>query len=265
MTFTDTHTHLYEEQFDLDRTAMVERSINSGVSKMIIPNVDSTTIKGMMELVQQFPSNVFPMMGLHPCYVKPETYKEELEIIKSNLFGVGDNNSPLGVSGFVAVGEIGIDLYWDKTTLEIQKEAFGLQCNWAIEKNLPVAIHSRDSTHVLIEILKKRKQNPRGVFHCFTGSAEEANEILKLGFYLGIGGVVTYKNTHLRDTLKHIPLDKIVLETDSPYLPPVPYRGKRNESAYTKLVAETLCTVYEKGLDEIAAVTTQNAKDLFGI
>ena len=255
MTLIDTHTHLYEEQFDADRTEMIQRAIDNGVSKMIIPNVDATTIKGMMDLVKQFPEHIFPMMGLHPCYVKPETYKAELEIIKSNL----DKGE------FVAVGEIGIDLYWDKTTLYIQKEAFELQCDWAIEKNLPVAIHSRDSTHILIELLKKRKHKPRGVFHCFTGSLEEANEIIKLGFYLGIGGVLTYKNTHLRDTLKHIPLDKIVLETDAPYLPPVPYRGKRNESAYTKLVAETLCTVYEKGLDEIAAVTTQNARDLFGI
>jgi TatD DNase family protein len=154
-------------------------------------------------------------------------------------------------------------MHWDKSTLEIQKEAFEIQCDWAIEKNLPVAIHARESTHILIEILKKRKQNPHGVFHCFTGSLEEANEIIKLGFYLGIGGVVTYKNTNLRDTLKHIPIDKIILETDSPYLPPVPYRGKRNESSYTKLVAETLCTVYEKGLDEIATITTQNAQDLF--
>ena len=255
MTLIDTHTHLYEEQFDADRTEMIQRAIDNGVSKMIIPNVDATTIKGMMDLVQQFPTNVFPMMGLHPCYVKPETYKTELEIIKSNL----DKGE------FVAVGEIGIDLYWDKTTLDIQKEAFELQCDWAIEKSLPVAIHSRDSTHILIELLKKMKDKPHGVFHCFTGSLEEANEIIKLGFYLGIGGVLTYKNTHLRDTLKHIPLDKIVLETDAPYLPPVPHRGKRNESAYTKLVAETLCTVYEKGLDEIAVVTTQNATNLFGI
>ncbi len=276
MILVDTHTHLYEEQFDVDRTAMIERAIADHVSKMIIPNVDSTTIDVMLDLVKQFPQHIFPMMGLHPCYVKQETYKQELEIVRKNLFGVeiSDKSNEIYkishltshiLNPFVAVGEIGIDLYWDKTTLDIQKEAFELQCDWAIEKNLPVAIHSRDSTHVLIEILKNRKQNPRGVFHCFTGSIEEANEILKFGFYLGIGGVVTYKNTHLRDTLKHIPLNKIVLETDSPYLPPVPYRGKRNESAYTKLVAETLCVVYEKGLDEIAAITTQNAKDLFGI
>ncbi len=268
--FIDTHTHLNEEQFDADRTAMIERAIKDGVSKMIIPNVDSTTIKGMMDLVQQFPTHIFPMMGLHPCYVKPETYKQELDIIMQYLFRCVDdvkisNLKSEILNPFVAVGEIGIDMHWDKSTLEIQKEAFELQCDWATEKNLPVAIHSRESTHILIDILKNRKQNPRGVFHCFTGSLEEANEILKLGFYLGIGGVVTYKNTHLRDTLKQIPLDKIILETDSPYLPPEPYRGKRNESAYTKLVAETLCTVYEKGLDEIAAITTQNACDLFGI
>ena len=256
-TFVDTHTHLYEAQFDADRTAMIERAINTGVSKMIIPNVDATTIKGMLDLVQQFPTNIFPMMGLHPCYVKPESYKAELEIVRQYLFNdhkeISNLQSPISNS-FIAVGEIGLDLYWDKSTLDIQKEAFELQCDWAIEKQLPVAIHSRDSTHILIELLKKRKNKPRGVFHCFTGSLEEANEILKLGFYVGIGGVVTYKNTHLRDTLKHLPLDKIVLETDAPYLPPVPFRGKRNESAYTKL-----------GLDEIAAVTTQNAKDLFGI
>ena len=267
-TFVDTHTHLYEAQFDADRTAMIERAINTGVSKMIIPNVDATTIKGMLDLVQQFPTNIFPMMGLHPCYVKPESYKAELEIVRQYLFNdhkeISNLQSAISNS-FIAVGEIGLDLYWDKSTLDIQKEAFELQCDWAIEKQLPVAIHSRDSTHILIELLKKRKNKPRGVFHCFTGSLEEANEILKLGFYVGIGGVVTYKNTHLRDTLKHLPLDKIVLETDAPYLPPVPFRGKRNESAYTKLVAETLCSVYEKGLEEIADVTTQNAKDLFGI
>lgn len=271
MNLVDTHTHLYEEQFDADRTVMIERAIASNVSKMIIPNVDSTTIEPMLDLVKQFPSTIFAMIGLHPCYVKPETYKQELEIIRKYLFGeveniVGDaslycNNG----NTFVAVGEIGIDLHWDKSTLDIQKEAFQIQCDWAIEKNLPIAIHSRESTPILIEILKKRKENPRGVFHCFTGSLEEANEIIKLGFYLGIGGVVTYKNTNLRDTLKQISLNKIVLETDSPYLPPVPYRGKRNESAYTKLIAETLCTVYEKGLKEIADITTQNAKTLFEI
>jgi len=255
MLLVDTHTHLYEEQFEQDRREMIERAIAAGVSKMLVPNVDSTTIEPMLALTQQFPGNLFPMIGLHPCYVKPDTYQQELSSVKAEL----DKGT------FVAVGEIGIDLYWDKTTLEIQKETFEIQCDWAIEKNIPVAIHSRDAMHVLLESLKKRKQVPRGVFHCFTGSQEEAKEILKLGFYLGIGGVVTYKNTHLRDTLKQLPLDRIVLETDAPYLPPVPFRGKRNESAYTKIVAETLCTVYGKGLDEIADITTQNAHQLFGI
>lgn len=261
----DTHTHLYEAQFDTDRTAMIERAIAEGISKMIIPNVDATTIQPMLDIVEQFPNYVFPMIGLHPCYVKPDTYKQELETIEQYLFSNLTTHDSQLTTNFVAVGEIGIDLHWDKTTLEIQKEAFEIQCDWAIEKKLPVAIHSRESAYLLIEILKKRKQNPSGVFHCFTGSYEEAKEIIKLGFHLGIGGVVTYKNTHLRDTLKQLPLDKIVLETDAPYLPPVPYRGKRNESAYTKIVAETLCTVYEKGLAEIATITTQNAMQLFGI
>lgn len=265
MILIDTHTHLYEEQFDIDRTTMIERAISSDVAKLIIPNVDTTTIQPMLDIVKQFPNNIFPMIGLHPCYVKQATYKQELAIMEKYLFSKPMTNDSQLMTNFVAVGEIGIDLHWDKTTLAIQKEAFEIQCDWAIEKKLPVAIHARESTYVLIEILKKRKQNPSGVFHCFTGSLEEAKEIIKLGFYLGIGGVVTYKNTHLRETLKHIPLDKIVLETDAPYLPPVPYRGKRNESAYTKIVAETLCSVYEKGLDEIATITSKNANQLFRI
>ncbi len=261
MILVDTHTHLYEDAFDTDRVQMIEHAINEGVFKMIIPNVDSSTIMPMLDIVNEFPLNIFPMMGLHPCYVKPETYKQELEMIKRYLFE--SNIKPS--SNFVAVGEIGIDLHWDKTTLEIQKEAFELQCDWAIERNLPIAIHSRDSTAILIEILRERNENPCGVFHCFTGSLEEAKQIIDLGFMLGIGGVVTYKNTHLRDTLRHIPLEHIVLETDAPYLPPVPFRGQRNESSYTKIVAETLCSVYDKGLDEIASTTTANAHKLFSI
>lgn len=257
MQLIDTHTHLYEAQFNEDRNCMIQRALEQQVQKMIIPNVDSTTIQPMLDLVQQYPNNIFAMMGLHPCYVKPETYKTELASVEKNLFQSKEK--------YVAIGEIGIDLYWDKSTLDIQKEAFEIQCDWALALNLPIAIHSRDSTYVLVEILKKRKQNPKGVFHCFTGSLEEANEIIKLGFYLGIGGVATYKNTHLRETLKNISLDKIVLETDAPYLPPIPYRGKRNESAYIKIVAETLCTVYEKSFDEIAHITTSNAENLFSI
>ncbi|MCB0513540.1 MAG: TatD family hydrolase [Bacteroidetes bacterium] len=249
----DTHTHLYEENFDQDRIEMIQRAFDAGIKNLLIPNVDAATIEPMMAICKSYPNQIFPMLGLHPCYVKQETYKTELALIYNKI---KDSNP-------IAIGEIGIDLYWDKTTLEIQKEAFETQCDWALEHQLPIAIHSRDSTHVILDILKKRKQNPSGVFHCFTGSFEEAKEIIKLGFSLGIGGVVTYKNTHLRDTLSKIELQHIVLETDAPYLPPVPYRGKRNESAYTLLVAETLATVYQRPLEEIAQQTTQNAKNLF--
>lgn len=254
-TIIDTHTHLYEKQFDGDRDVMIQRALENGVQKMLIPNVDSTTIAPMLAICSRYPQHIFPMIGIHPCSIKPDTHQQELDAVYKCL----------QQEKFVAVGEIGIDLYWDKTTLDIQKDAFNQQCDWALEFNLPIAIHSRDATHVIIEILKHRKQNPKGVFHCFTGSFEEAQEILKLGFYLGIGGVVSYKNTHLRETLKRLPLEKIVLETDAPYLPPVPHRGKRNESAYTTLVVETLCTVYEKSYTEIAEITTKNAVELFGI
>lgn len=253
MFLIDTHTHLYEENFDQDRIEMIQRAFDAGIKNLLIPNVDAATIEPMMAICKSYPNQIFPMLGLHPCYVKQETYKTELALIYNKI---KDSNP-------IAIGEIGIDLYWDKTTLEIQKEAFETQCDWALEHQLPIAIHSRDSTHVILDILKKRKQNPSGVFHCFTGSFEEAQEIIKLGFSLGIGGVVTYKNTHLRDTLSKIELQHIVLETDAPYLPPVPYRGKRNESAYTLLVAETLATVYQRPLEEIAQQTTQNAKNLF--
>lgn len=249
----DTHTHLYERQFQSDRDAMIQRAFAAGVSPLLIPNVDSSTITPMLQVCEKYPEQILPMMGLHPCYVKPDTYTKELALVYEYL----------QKQKFVAVGEIGIDMHWDKSTLEIQKEAFHQQCDWALEFNLPVAIHARESNYILIELLKNRSSNPTGVFHCFTGSVEEAKEILKLGFYLGIGGVVTYKNTNLRDTLKHIPLDNIVLETDAPYLPPVPHRGKRNESAYTQLVAEMLCTVYEMSYEEIANHTTANAKRLF--
>lgn len=253
MFLIDTHTHLYEENFDQDRIEMIQRAFDAGIKNLLIPNVDAATIEPMMAICKSYPNQIFPMLGLHPCYVKQEIYKTELALIYNKI---KDSNP-------IAIGEIGIDLYWDKTTLEIQKEAFETQCDWALEHQLPIAIHSRDSTHVILDILKKRKQNPRGVFHCFTGSFEEAQEIIKLGFSLGIGGVVTYKNTHLRETLSKIELQHIVLETDAPYLPPVPYRGKRNESAYTLLVAETLATVYQRPLEEIAQQTTQNAKNLF--
>lgn len=253
MLLIDTHTHLYEDQFSEDREQMIQRAFEANVKKLLIPNVDSESIQPMLSICQQYPTQIFPMLGLHPCYVKPETYKQELE----NIYSYLKNNS------VVAIGEIGIDLYWDKTTLDIQKEAFELQCDWAIEHQLPIAIHSRESTYILIDILKQRKAVPKGVFHCFTGSYEEAKEIIKLGFYLGIGGVVTYKNTHLRETLAKIDLQHIVLETDAPYLPPHPHRGKRNESAYIPLIAEMLSNVYQQPIEAIAEQTSRNALELF--
>jgi TatD DNase family protein len=255
MFLIDTHTHLYEEQFDNDRDMMIRRALDAGVQRMLIPNVDVSTIEPMLNICNAYPKHIFPMLGLHPCYVKPDNYRQELDTIYQAV----------KTNKIVAIGEIGIDLHWDKTTLDIQQEAFEIQCDWALEYGLPIAIHSRESTYVIIDILKKRKQNPRGVFHCFTGSYEEAKEIIKLGFSLGIGGVVTYKNTHLRETLSKIDLQHIVLETDAPYLPPVPHRGKRNESAYINFITNTLSTVYQQTVEQIAEQTTKNAAALFGI
>lgn len=255
MILVDTHTHLYEQQFDDDRPLVIKNALLNHVQKMLIPNVDTSTIEPMLAICNQYPNHIFPMLGLHPCYVKPDTYLQELDAIHQYIL----KRKP------IAIGEIGIDLYWDKTTLDIQKEVFEIQCDWAVQHQLPIAIHSRESTSVIIDILKNRTQNPAGVFHCFTGSYEEAQEIIKLGYYLGIGGVVTYKNTNLRNTLSKIDLKHIVLETDSPYLPPVPHRGKRNESAYTYLVADTLSAVYQLDIKEVAKQTTANATQLFGI
>lgn len=253
MQIIDTHCHLYDKQFDADRTAMIERAIASGVSLLLLPNVDSTTLDGLKKLCSEFPALCLPMMGVHPCSIV-QNYKEELALAEQEL----------RTGNYIAVGEIGLDFYWDKTYIPEQEGAFRLQCRWAIELNLPVAIHSRNATYRIIEILKEKEFNGlRGVFHCFTGSAEEAAEILKLNMYLSIGGVLTYKNTNLPDTLQNIPLSSLVLETDSPYLTPVPHRGKRNESAYTLLVAEKLATVYNKTVHEIAAATTENARTLF--
>lgn len=256
MTFTDSHTHLYHPPFDTDRTEMIQRALDAGVTRLFMPNINIESTEGLMRLTAQYPDNCFAMMGLHPCDVRAETMHKELENVQHWLFS--------GKYPFCAVGEIGIDLYWDKSTLDIQKEAFEIQCKWAHELNLPICIHTRDSLDITIQLLKKRDlKGLRGIFHCFTGSVEQGREIIKLGYKMGIGGVVTYKNTHLRDTLLHIPIEHILLETDAPYLPPVPYRGKRNESAYLVKIAETLAQVYGKSVEEIAEITTHNSIDLF--
>ena len=196
------------------------------------------------------------MMGLHPCYVKPESWKQELEIVKNYL----------NQRDFCAIGEIGIDLYWDKSTLDIQIKAFEQQIDWAIERNLPIIIHTRESFDETFEILEQKKHpNLRGIFHCFSGNLEQARKAIDLNFLLGIGGVVTFKNGKIDQFLHEIPLDKIVLETDSPYLAPVPHRGKRNDSSYLPLIAGKLVDIYQKDFDEIDEITTENSKRIFNL
>ena len=255
MVFADTHTHLFVEEFDLDREAVLHRAIQSRVKTLLLPNIDETSIEALKSFSALDTEHCFPMMGLHPCSVK-ENYKEVLELILKELD-----------SGFkyYGVGEIGMDLYWDKTTLNWQSDAFLTQCSWAVERSLGVSIHTRSATYEAIKLLKQMKQVPRGVFHCFSGSYEEAQEIIKLGFCLGIGGVVTFKNSGLPEVLKRIPMEHLVLETDSPYLSPVPYRGKRNESAYIPFVAEKLSEVYGVSVERVAEITTANSKKIFGV
>ena len=249
----DTHTHLYLPEFDTDRVAMLTRARAAGVEAFYLPAIDSATHKAMLQLEQEA-ADCKSMMGLHPCSVK-ENYKEELAIAEKYW----EERS------FIAVGEIGLDFYWDRSFEKEQYQAFRQQIEWAVFKNVPIVIHSRNATLACVQVLKEYVgKNLRGVFHCFSGSFEEATEICKLGFYLGIGGVLTYKNAGLSAVLERLPLDQVILETDAPYLTPVPHRGKRNESAYISLVAEKLASI--KGISPalVGAITTANAKNLFG-
>lgn len=253
MHLIDTHAHLYLKQFEEDRDAVFERAVKNEVKEFYLPNIDSSSIENMLALEAAYPHQCYAMMGLHPCSVK-EDYQKELKIVKEWL----------EKRQFCAVGEIGIDLHWDTTFFEQQKDAFRQQINWAIELDIPIVIHSRKSTKEVIAILKEeRHEKLRGIFHCFGGTVAEAEAIIELGFYLGIGGVLTFKKAGLDKTMESIPLRHIVLETDSPYLAPSPFRGKRNESAYIKLIAERLATIKEISLAEVAAITSQNAKDIF--
>jgi len=250
----DTHTHLYSEEFDEDRHEMIERAIQKGVSKFYLPAINSETHEKMLSLEVEFPGQILSMMGLHPCYVRPENWEEELELVYKYL----------NQRKFAAIGEIGIDLYWDKTTLDVQVKAFEQQIDWAIEKDLPIVIHTRESFDETFEVLERKKHPKlRGIFHCFSGTLEQAKQAIDLNFFLGIGGVVTFKNGRIDQFLGEIPLEKIVLETDSPYLAPVPHRGKRNESAYLDLVVGKLVNIYNKDFAEIDRVTTENAEKLF--
>lgn len=251
----DTHTHLYAEEFDEDRAEMIQRALDKGVTEFYLPAIDSESHEKMLELETAYPNQIFAMMGLHPCYVKPETWKKELQTVEDYL----------NERAFPAIGEIGIDLYWDKTTLDIQIKAFEKQIDWAIEMDLPIVIHTRESFEETFEVLERKKHPKlRGIFHCFSGNLEQAMHAIELGFILGIGGVVTFKNGKIDQFLNEIPLDKIVLETDSPYLAPVPHRGKRNESAYLDLVAGKLVDLYGKDFTEIDRITSENAKRIFG-
>ncbi len=250
----DTHTHLYAEEFDEDRKEAIQRALDKGITEFYLPAIDSESHAKMLRLEKDYPNRIFSMMGLHPCYVKPETWEKELEIVKSYL----DQRS------FPAIGEIGIDLYWDKSTLDIQVKAFEQQIDWAVEKDLPIVIHTRESFDETFEVLERKKHPKlRGIFHCFSGDLEQAKHAIELNFILGIGGVVTFKNGKIDQFLSEIPLDKIVLETDSPYLAPVPFRGKRNESSYLDLIAGKLVDIYKSDFSEIDRVTTENAKKLF--
>jgi len=258
MSFTliDTHTHLYLDAFNDDREAMIRRALEAGVKQMLLPNIDLESVAGMHALCDAYPTVCFPMMGLHPCDVK-DGFEEVLSVMREKF---SERN-------YVAVGEIGIDLYWDKTTLPIQIQAFEMQIQWAKELELPIVIHARDSFNEIFEVMDRlHDERLRGVFHCFTGNAEQAQKILDYGnFLMGIGGVLTYEKSGLADVVKDLPLERLVIETDSPFLTPKPYRGKRNESAYVKFVAEKLAEVKNIDLATVALQTSENAVRMFNL
>lgn len=252
--YIDTHTHIYADVFEQEQFQAVQRAIDHKVEALLLPNIDIDSIPKVLHLSDTYPNHCFPMMGLHPCSVK-EDFLAVLAQMKPYF----------KQRKFYGVGETGIDLYWDKTFLEEQKEAFKIQIEWAKELNLPLIIHARDAFQEIFDILDTlNDERLFGIFHCFTGNEIEAKKILSYqGFSVGIGGVVTYKNSQLPEVLSSIPIEKIVLETDAPYLPPVPYRGKTNESAYLVHIAEKMSDIYQLKLSEIADLTTQNAKRLF--
>ena len=254
MIITDTHTHLYSEAFDEDRDEMMQRTLDANISRLFIPAIDSTYTASMLQLEKDYPNNVFLMMGLHPTHVK-DNYKEELAHVVEML----------GKHKFYAVGEIGIDLYWDKSTLAIQQDAFRLQIKLAKKNQLPIVIHCREAFDEIFKILEEEKSDDLfGIFHCFTGTLEQAHQAISYNMKLGIGGVATFKNGKIDQFLNEIDLKHIVLETDSPYLAPKPFRGKRNESSYILKVVEKLSEIYNTSEAKIADITTENSKAVFG-
>ena len=255
MIITDTHTHLYSEAFDEDRNEMINRAIEQGVSRFFIPAIDSTYTDSMLQLEKDNPEHVFLMMGLHPTHVK-DGYRKELKHVEEML----------AKRKFYAVGEIGIDLYWDKSTLDIQKKAFKHQIQLAKQYKLPIVIHCRDAFDAIFEVLETEKSDDLfGIFHCFTGTLQQAYQAISYNMKLGIGGVATFKNGKIDQFLNQIDLENIVLETDAPYLAPVPYRGKRNESMYIIKVLEKLSDIYNVSQEDVAEITTQNSIDVFKI
>lgn len=255
MTLTDSHAHLYLDEFDDDRREMMERGFEAGVEKIFLPNIDSSTTDKLLKMEAEYSGNVHAMMGLHPCSVKEDATKE-LDSVREWL----------ARRSFAAVGEIGLDFYWDVTFKEQQLQAFSQQIDWALEYDLPIVIHSRNSTPECIDVVRS-KQNGRlkGVFHCFSGTPEEAAAIIDLGFFLGIGGVLTFKKSTLPELIKNINPDHLLLETDAPYLAPVPFRGKRNESSYIREVAQKIADIKEMPVEEVADITTANAHRLFKV
>lgn len=255
MKLVDTHTHLYLSDFKDDMQNVVNYSLNAGVSKHILPSIDSSHYYEMMNLSEEFPDNFFPLIGLHPCSVK-ENWQSEINFVIDKL----KNNK------FYGIGEVGIDLYWDKTFIEEQKKAFELQIQLALDNNLALVIHQRNSFDEVFEVLSRfQNQKFKGVFHCFAGDVETAKKCIDLGFLIGIGGVVTFKNSMMAEVVKNIDVEHIILETDSPYLAPMPYRGKRNQSSYLQIIAKKVSEIKDCSINEVAQITTENAERLFNL
>jgi len=255
MRFIDTHAHLYSSPIKENIEGIMKSAMDNGIDTIIMPAIDSTTLEAMLEVEKTYPKNTMAMMGLHPCSVK-ENVKEELAIIEAQL----------QKRKFIAIGEIGLDYYWDKTFTTQQMEAFEIQMQWALDYKLPIAIHTRNAMGETIEAVKPfAKKGLRGIFHCFSGSKESAEQIISMDFHLGLGGVLTYKNAGVAEAIKDIPMEWLVLETDAPYLSPVPYRGKTNEPSYMIQVAMKLAEIKNLPLNEVAEMTTNNAVKLFGL
>jgi TatD DNase family protein len=255
MVLTDTHTHLYYETIHDKRTALMQRCIDNNITRLFLPNVDAASVPLVYDLVNEYPQYCYPMLGLHPCDVK-ENWESEL----SAIMDAHQQNK------IYAIGEIGIDLYWDKTHLKEQVEAFVKQINWAKSLDLAIIIHCRDAFDEVYEVLQQEADEKlRGIFHCFGGTVEQAQKVIDLNFYLGIGGVVTYKNSGLDKVVQEIDLKHIVLETDSPYLTPVPFRGKPNESSYLVYIAQKVAELHQTSIEKVAEVTTENSRLVFGI